>query len=185
MAKPWINFESDDKLQRPKPMSGVPVTLHNQVGAELGRVMEIQLDEHMVAFTRSRPKLIWFPGKRVLGWWHDLKDPQPSEDHVFALDDAGLDVGPAIAAFSRFNDRDASAAYTVHMPYRSTRAWYSIGPVSRIKYWSDKWGSSDVDYVHDFRAGTRLYIYGSPRPGGPSFWIIKGGSLRVGKAGID
>lgn len=180
-AKPWL--DTDDTVARAKPMARPPVSLHNEVGAELGKVAELQLSEHLVTFTRSKPKLIWFPTKNVLGWWHDLKDPRATEDHVFALDDLGVDMQPAIRTYVEFNDRYESGAYTLDMPFRSTRDWYSIDRAFQIKYiW---WGESNVDYVHDFRPGTRLYIYGSPRPGGPSFWILRGGGLKVGPRGID
>jgi hypothetical protein len=183
MAKPWL--DTDDTVARAKPMARAPVNMHNQVGAELGKVIELQMSEHLVTFTRSKPKLVWFPGVDVLGWWHDLKDPRATEDHVFALDQMGADIQPAIRTFQKFNDRYESGAYTVDFPFRSTRDWYSIDRAVQIKYWSDKWGATNVDYVHDFRPNTRLYIYGSPRPGGPSFWILRGGGLKVGARGID
>lgn len=186
MAKPWLDPE-DQAVRPAKPMSRPPVGMHNQVGAELGNIMELQLGEHVLKYkgsVRDKPRLIWFPEVEVLGWWTRVKSGRSSEANVFDLD-AMHDIRPALSVFKRFNGREESGGYTFDMPFRSTRDWYSIGQAVEVQYWSDKFGKTNVDYLHRFRAGTRLYVYGSPRPGGPAFWILKGGGLKVTAAGID
>lgn len=184
--KPWLDPE--DTLERPAtPLKRPPVGMHNAVGAELGNIMRLDLTEHRWDFhgqVRAKPRLVWFPKQKVLGWWTRAKAQPATEDNVFALDQM-TDIGPALRMFEVFNDRRESGAYTFHMPFRSTRDWYSMDRAVCIKYWSDRFGKTNVDYVHDFRAGTRLYVYGSPRPGGPAFWILKGGGLKVTAHGIE
>ncbi len=176
------------KMKRP------PATMNNAVGAEIGKVLELSLPDLEVKFTKSKPALIWFPKQKALGFFMwvpgekthakpDWLKVRPSARQFENLEEVA-DVAPAVRAFEAFHGRNADdEARTYEFPFRSTRGWYSINRVVRIDYWSDKFRASR-EYTHRHGAGVRLYIYGSPRKEGPSFWLIRGGALTVTQRGI-
>jgi hypothetical protein len=185
---------SGDKETTREPMARAPVAMNGAVGAEIGKILELALPDMVVKFGRSKPPLLWFPEEKSLGFFMysdgdktrgrpDWLNVRPSSKAFDELDET-TDVGPAVRAFKSFMGRGPGhEARTYEFPFRSTRGWYSINRVKRIDYWSDKF-RKEREYTHDHGAGVRLYIYGSPRRFGPSFWLIRGGKLNVTERGI-
>jgi hypothetical protein len=188
-----LNPEGDKGTER-TPLERAPVAMDHAIGAEVGKVIELALPDLVVKFGRSKPPLLWFPEQKALGFfmytdgdktrgrpdWLNVRSSAAAFD---ALDES-TDVGPAVKAFKKFMGRGPEhEARTYEFPYRSTRGWYSINRVTRLDYWSDKF-RAEREYTHKHGKGVRLYIYGSPRRFGPSFWLIRGGGLTVTERGI-
>jgi hypothetical protein len=178
---PWL--DTGETIGNPRKLARPPVSLDGQVGAALGRVLSISLSEQQIGFSRSKPRLIWMPKIRTLGWWLNVKTPRTSESRLEELAEE-LDVNPAARVFEQFNGRYERGAFTASMPAAKNRHWYSIDGADAIKYESDKFGRRLTNYVHDFRPGTRLYIHGSTRAGSSSFWMLRGGGISVTARGI-
>jgi hypothetical protein len=186
----------DPEGREPEPLKRAPVGMDGAIGAEIGKLIELQLPG-LVWKPRGvskRPRLIWFPEQKALGFftWEagektgempEWLRVRPSTREFDYLDES-RDVGPAVRAFEAFMDRGAKqTARTYDFPFRSTRAWYSVDKVRRIDYWSDKF-RAEREYTHESGPGVRLYVYGSPRRFGPAFWLVHGGKMNVTARGI-
>lgn len=183
----------NEKTER-TPMARAPVSLNDQVGAELGRVLDITLPDMKAKFSGSKPRLIWFPAIKSLGFFVYSKSKKgtarpkwseawPTKNQLRGIRDRIANSGPAGRVFDSFTGREATRGYSIAFPYRSTRGWYSINRVEAIDYSSDK-KSSKASYTHKMGPRVRLYIYGSPRTSGPSFWLVRGGKLNVTERGL-
>ena len=142
--------------------------------AELGTVLEIETDGHVVRFPANRYPLLWSPERKVLlvqeGAKRGRKSPLESE-------------GPAVTAFERWADRDAAYERDDTFPTVRGAKWRAIGKVQRIDYMSDKYGRQAVGYTHESGSGVRLYRYGAATKS-PWVWAVKGGRMNVTARGI-
>ena len=171
----------------PRPIARAPASVDGQLGAEIGRVLELALDGSEVRFSGPKPKLLWLPHIDALCWfvgaktpaattlrWNELRSP----DNNWGFDQASVD------AFNKFMGRGPKPrAWTYGLTGKSS-AWYSIGAATRIDYSSDKYGRRTREYTHTLGRSVRLYVCG-PKRAGPSFWMLRGGRLRLTARGIE
>lgn len=182
----WISSLNLPKA--PRPIARPPASVDGQLGAEIGRVLELALDGSEVRFSGSKPKLLWLPDIDSLCWFVDAKTPRATtlvwndemRDHSTGLttDQSSVD------AFNEFMGRGPKPrAWTYGLTGKSI-AWYSIGAATRIDYSSDKHGRRTKEYTHTLGRSVRLYVCG-PKRAGPSFWMLRGGRLRLTARGIE
>lgn len=176
----------------PEPLERAPFSIDDAIGIEVGRVLEIELPDSRVTFAcgglaKKGPRLIWFKKPKVLGWFMNLESRTPKATEAKFMELAEADYGIVKAAATLFDDfmeRMPKGAYTREMPKRSMRHWYSINRVKSTDYWSDR-ARASREYTHEHTTPVRLYIYGSTRRGGPSFWALHGPKLRFTRRGIE
>ena len=168
-----------------RPLSTPPINLENQVGIEIGRVLEIEVASHVIRL-RKKPNLLWFPDKKALAFFVTDKlpnwlKPKPSTQALERIEAIRQSV-KAKKAFREFMGREASSAYTLRVPRRKVD-WYNAGSIARLDYSSDKFGAKK-EYTHGHGAGVRIYTQWPKSGRAPSLWVIKGGRLTVTARGI-
>jgi hypothetical protein len=153
--------------------------LDGGVGIELGRVLELEVGGQVIRMGRKRVPLLWFPAWKSLVFFEGV-----SQGRATAAALRELETAPgykrAVKSFDSWANRGTEKARGMTFP-KGQRKWYAGGTVSRIDYWSDKWGRED-EYTHDHGKGVQLYIL---QRGKTAMWVIKGGRLRVTKRGIE
>jgi len=176
-------------FSKSKPMARPPVSIDDIVGAAFGRVLDITTRTLKASFRVPRPKMIWFPEIKSIGFVvHGSSRPRwsqanPSASHMAYIRDR-LATRPAERSFKKFMGRSPQdRAYSIEFPADSRRAWYSVGPLATIDYSSDK-NSEKAEYTHDFGAGVRLYVLANRKTRSPSFWLIRGGRLKANERGL-
>ena len=172
-------------MNETRPLSKAPIQLANQVAADLGSVLELEVGDSVVKF-RKKPRLFWFPEKKALAFivtdgkprWLNPKSSKKTLNDI----EARFNTTAVQRAYSKFMGRESNSAYTIRFPKRKGE-WFNAGAVRRLDYKSDKFGKSQ-EYTHGHGSGVRLYT-NKPKSGrGPELWVIKGGRLTVTERGI-
>jgi len=88
--------------------------------------------------------------------------------------------GGAAKLFERFTARNAKNTYEISVPKTSVK---KLGTAGHIVYRSDKWNpGKDIDYIHDFGKGVRLYC--GPSLKQPKVFLCFGGKLTATERGL-
>ncbi len=139
--------------------------------AELGSILELEVDGYRLEWRRGEGVLVWAPDKKALLILEGGRRGRPTQ-----LEDGSK----ARRVFERWAGRDAKREADIDIDPRGS--WRSFGTVRRIDYHSDKYGRRR-EYTHRTGRGVRLYRLGAAgKP--PWLWAIKGGRLNVTARGI-
>lgn len=88
--------------------------------------------------------------------------------------------GGAAKLFERFTARNAQNTYEISVPKSKMK---KLGTAGHIVYRSDKWNpGKDIDYIHDFGKGVRLYC--GPSLKNPKVFLCFGGKLTATERGL-
>lgn len=175
----WLRRKKDKEQNPPAPTLPSRVMKRSPVGeiddmdaAELGSMLELEVNGHEIVWHRGEAALVWSPDKRTLFILEGGRRRKAKQ----------LETGSRAArAFERWAGRGAKREGAVDIDPRGR--WRSFGSVRRIDYTSDKRGRRGVDYTHSTGRGVRLYRLGSATQP-PWVWAIKGGRLSVTTRGI-
>lgn len=172
-------------MSEPKPLARPPVDLKGAVGIEIGRALEIEAPKHVIRL-RRKPRLYWFPDKKVLAFFVTHKEPKwlrvKGTKSGLEKIEGVKKTAKARRVFENFMGRLVRTGYTLRVPERAVN-WYNNGPILRLDYSSDKFGEKR-EYTHGHGGGVRIYTQWPKKGWAPSLWVIKGGRLAVTARGI-
>lgn len=141
-------------------------------GVELGHVLRVEVEPSrgepyaMSWSNKDAPTLLWCPKKRILVFY-DRKNSGES----------GPPSGPHSRSFTNWHNRQPDASRLDMVD--ATGKWTVLGDVTRIDYWSNKWGKSR-EYTHASRGGTKIKVRGT---GKSALFVLKG-PMRATKEGL-
>jgi hypothetical protein len=161
-------------MPRPIELKRSPVRIDDAEAAELGSILELELDGLELRWKSGSSKLLWFPELKCLGWFQGTH-----EGRRHTIDSGSI----ATRNYEGFHQRRANHERTTEFPTLRRPSWQTWHQKARrIDYASKKWGRSD-QYTHDLGPGVRLYRYGGLTKS-PWLWILRGGRLTVTERGI-
>lgn len=139
---------------------------------ELGHVLRIDVEPArgeayaMTWTNKNAPVLAWCPREQMIVFY--------DRSH------AGEEVapqGPHTRSYKGWHQRNPDASRCDVVPAKGK--WKVLGTVTRIDYWSDKWGK-DREYTHASRGGTKIKVRGT---GKSALYVLKG-SMRATNRGL-
>lgn len=154
----------------PLPLSALEHT------TELGHLLDMYVDTGDVRKFRpkGRPLLQWSKSAKALIIWTGVRTPKKRR---------GLELDAAQARMYELWTDDthrADSLRTLRTP-AITGDWERVGRIISLGYHSDKFGEPE-NFDHTFTSSVRLYRFGAA---GPALWVIRGGTLRVTRRGIE
>jgi hypothetical protein len=151
-----------------------PVGLDGRDVAHFGKAIEMEAGGLRIQFV-GRPAFYWEPRSKTLIVLQGAKRGRTRNP---------TDVDAKTAdAFETFMGRNVQREHTASMPAMPHGVWRRApGRAGRFDYWSDKF-QGDKERTHPFSSGVRCYRGGGSQP--PWIWLLRGGSLRVTRRGIE